>query len=374
MTELTIDDELLQAIFLGPLEAEPWKSFLQMFSMRLHGKMATITLRLPHLGAPREQIVHDTVCGTMVDSYIDHFFALDPIRPYPTELGTAILFDDIMHRDEFKKTEFYRDFLAPNNIIYGMKSYFGDPNGLVGWLQIARGVERGNFSVSDKAYCSAVLPHLSLSLRIYGKLMQTETERQLYKGIVDRMAIGAVILDSRDRIMKMNATARSIIQHQPCLTRVDGKLYVRSSQQNRLFQAMIARAQEARADLSDPHFIESLQLDGHAGKVGVLIKSAPIIPWYEGQTCPSVVILLSDPTRPHIAPEQLLISLLAISPAEARLALLLANGHSLPDIAGRLDISINTVRTQLKSIFAKTGTHTQAELVRLILRSVAFLA
>src|SRR5690625_2232654 len=109
--DAVLDDDLLLAIFQGPLEETPWKSFLHLFGFRLHGKMPTITLRLPHIGTTREQIVHDTVCGAMVDAYIDHFFALDPIRHHPARLGQVILFDDVIPRSELKKTEFYQQFL-----------------------------------------------------------------------------------------------------------------------------------------------------------------------------------------------------------------------------------------------------------------------
>jgi pimeloyl-ACP methyl ester carboxylesterase/DNA-binding CsgD family transcriptional regulator len=55
-----------------------------------------------------------------------------------------------------------------------------------------------------------------------------------------------------------------------------------------------------------------------------------------------------------------------LTPAESRLALLLADGRSLEDSADLLGVSIHTVRAQLKSAFAKTGTNRQQDLVRII--------
>ena len=55
-------------------------------------------------------------------------------------------------------------------------------------------------------------------------------------------------------------------------------------------------------------------------------------------------------------------------------ALVSARGLSLADVSGTLGISQHTARAQLKSIFAKTGVSRQAELVRLVLKSVAALA
>jgi DNA-binding CsgD family transcriptional regulator len=45
----------------------------------------------------------------------------------------------------------------------------------------------------------------------------------------------------------------------------------------------------------------------------------------------------------------------------------LAEGATLDSAAARLGLRIGTVRTRLKTIFDKTGTHRQADLVRLVL-------
>jgi DNA-binding CsgD family transcriptional regulator len=49
----------------------------------------------------------------------------------------------------------------------------------------------------------------------------------------------------------------------------------------------------------------------------------------------------------------------------------LVSGHSLAESAKHLARSLNTVRNQLQSIFAKTDTHRQAELIAKVLRAQA---
>jgi DNA-binding CsgD family transcriptional regulator len=44
---------------------------------------------------------------------------------------------------------------------------------------------------------------------------------------------------------------------------------------------------------------------------------------------------------------------------------MLASGMTILEAGEALDVSANTARTHLRSLFAKTGTHRQAELVRL---------
>jgi DNA-binding CsgD family transcriptional regulator len=55
-----------------------------------------------------------------------------------------------------------------------------------------------------------------------------------------------------------------------------------------------------------------------------------------------------------------------LTPAEMKLCDGLLSGLSLAEIAASRAIAIDTARHQLKTIFAKTGTNRQVELVRLM--------
>ena len=65
-------------------------------------------------------------------------------------------------------------------------------------------------------------------------------------------------------------------------------------------------------------------------------------------------------------PIDLLHGLFDLTPAEGNLAQQLVTGETLTSLADKLDLSQETLRSQLKSIFAKTGTHRQSMLVRLL--------
>lgn len=80
-----------------------------------------------------------------------------------------------------------------------------------------------------------------------------------------------------------------------------------------------------------------------------------------------------DPDRESPLSTELIARDLDISIREAEIAGLLATGCKIEVIANRLGISIHTVRTPLKAIFAKTGHHTQTELILRIRNSPAWL-
>jgi DNA-binding CsgD family transcriptional regulator len=76
-----------------------------------------------------------------------------------------------------------------------------------------------------------------------------------------------------------------------------------------------------------------------------------------------VVLDLHDCPRPA---ERLLEQVFGLTPAECKVACLLAAGDSLTEISKALNIGIGTVRTQLKSIFMKTATRRQGQLIALL--------
>ena len=69
-----------------------------------------------------------------------------------------------------------------------------------------------------------------------------------------------------------------------------------------------------------------------------------------------------------------LVGLLGLSPREAALAMLLAEGHALIEAGRALRLTDETTRNYSKRIYAKTGAKGQGDLVRIVLTSLAPLA
>lgn len=80
----------------------------------------------------------------------------------------------------------------------------------------------------------------------------------------------------------------------------------------------------------------------------------------------TVALILLDMEDCPLPDPELLRDIFLFTPAEVRLASRLSCGESLEDIAGKLGLSLGTVRVQLKSLFLKTGTRRQGELVALL--------
>jgi len=82
---------------------------------------------------------------------------------------------------------------------------------------------------------------------------------------------------------------------------------------------------------------------------------------------PVVMLLFYHPESAPVIDSSLLYAVFGLTPAESRVASLLAEGLSLKEIAVEQGTKHDTVRKQLRSIFQKTSTNRQPELVRLLL-------
>jgi DNA-binding CsgD family transcriptional regulator len=65
--------------------------------------------------------------------------------------------------------------------------------------------------------------------------------------------------------------------------------------------------------------------------------------------------------------------LFGLTATEAKVAAAITEGQSPENIAHHMEIGIGTVRSHLRQVLVKTGTHRQNELAALITRSVAML-
>ena len=79
------------------------------------------------------------------------------------------------------------------------------------------------------------------------------------------------------------------------------------------------------------------------------------------------LVLIIDPDDEPEPGLALVRRLYRLTEAEAQVALRVMHGANLKQVAEELSISHATVRTHLQHVFDKTGTHRQAELVRLLL-------
>lgn len=118
------------------------------------------------------------------------------------------------------------------------------------------------------------------------------------------------------------------------------------------------------------HFSRALALKRSSGRAGYMLQVSALPKVNEfgsGPQQPCAIAFLSHPARPPLVDEAILRRLYGLTPAECRLATAICAGETIVTAAVQAGVSENTVRSQLKSIFDKTGTRRQAQLIKLLM-------
>ncbi|WP_194790318.1 helix-turn-helix transcriptional regulator [Pseudomonas sp. UFMG81] len=374
MQSLSLDafSELVGQLYQGPLENIPWGSFLNQLNGLLHSKYVTFILRPPSTQVDGLMVNTNGTSTEATASYNKHFYAMDPFVGLPNREVVALA--DYLPDSELKQSEFFRNFLEPVGVFHILGVDINTCDGAQCRLRISRGHDDAAFGEHEKRLLAGFVPHLERSIKLHMQLNRIETERNLYAGAVDQMAVGTIILDETGKVLQTNQVAEKLLQEKDGIKQVNDGLQVGSARDTQEFRRLVRQAMlSQKGNLAS--VVEAMRVSRPSGRadLGVIVRSVPLATWSEGKQCPTVVIFISDPEQQSSAPQEIVRALFDFTPAETQLAMLLANGLTLDEASEELGISRNTSRAHLRSTFSKTGVTRQTMLVRLILRSVATL-
>lgn len=368
--ELEAFSATLGNLYQGPLESVPWMSFLNELNRLLDSKFVTFILRPPSSSADGLMVNTTGTTAEATASYNQHFYALDPFVGLPS--GQVVSSTEVIAEQEWLASEFYKRFLEPAGVMHVLGADLHTQDGAQCRLRISRGPDQPPFSPTDKALLEIFVPHLERTVCMHTLLNRFESERNLYAGAVDQMAVGTIILDEDGKLLQTNQAAERLLRDKDGLKRVDDGLQVGNPRDNLEFRRLVRQALLSQRGCN-PSVVQALRVQRPSGRadLGIIVRSIPLPAWHEGKQCPSVAIFISDPEQASSAPQEVVRALFDFTPAETQLAMLLANGLTLDEASEELGISRNTARAHLRSTFSKTGVTRQTMLVRLILRSVA---
>ncbi|HEY3699346.1 MAG TPA: helix-turn-helix transcriptional regulator [Spongiibacteraceae bacterium] len=361
--------ELIGLIYEGPLEAVPWQPFLERCKQIMGAYAANLILRSPttvrlgmmqNAGGVPEHIV----------TYNERGYALDPFINLPP--GAVVSLHEFMGSDALLASDFYRIVLEPSGLHDILGADFRIPHEVEVRFRISREKSARSFSKHDRALVRALLPHIQRAVRLHVRINKIESERAVYAGAVDQMRVAAIILDESGRVLSVNQRARDLLEQKNGVMLRDEKLVLNTREQTHDLHTRVSRV-IAHQHQGGAALVEAMRIARREGELGLVIRPVPENQWAEAEAGPAAVIFLSDPQQQAAAPLRIIKQLFGFTPAEASLAMLMANGLTLDEAAAELNISRNTVRTHLRAAFAKTGVTRQPQLVSLILKSVASL-
>jgi DNA-binding CsgD family transcriptional regulator len=241
-------------------------------------------------------------------------------------------------------------------------------------VAIYRKVEGRAFSDEDVEVADLLLPHLAQAFGIHCRLGGVSRARLALAEVVDRLPSGVILLDGEGRPVVSNRAADQIVEQNDGFYLDERGPRAAMKSDDSALQAMIgsAIAGQAGGEKVAGGFVSLTRPSGLrplAAMVSPLLEASP----ESTSSDAAAMLFVSDPDAGNPSTVEMLRSLYGFTQAEAELVQLLISGQTLEEAAASRGVTMNTARSQLKHVFAKTDTKRQGELVRLIVTGVGSL-
>lgn len=218
-------------------------------------------------------------------------------------------------------------------------------------------------------FLTHITPHMVQAVKIHNHISSIKQVNQAIQEVLKRINQGVFLLDADLRVIFSNAEAARILEAKNALDIGRyGKLYLSKSGDNEQLQHLLTsllmfsknekaktRIDFAAASANSPRPLKLTltrieTTDNELSKEGV-----------------AIAVFVSDPDRPNTVSDSYMQQAYALTPTECSIMKSLLKNKNISDIASARGTTLETTRSQLKVILQKTGTHSQAELSRLLL-------
>lgn len=350
----SIIDEIYEAPFLP----ERWPSILRKLAQATDGEGG---LLLTVDGTRTQGWIACPVMTPLMEKFIAGGYEKYNIRPQRglAKRYAGFLSDlDIMTREEIATDPIYQDILRPAGLGWAAGSIIPAPSGDLIVFDLDRRIERGPYERSALSYLDGFRPHLAraglIAARLHLQEARTATETMAKLGL-PAAALG---------------TAGRLIAKNDLLDEVQGQIDIRARDQFHLASpaadALLAESLE-RIARKERKGVASIALPADKRSQPAVLHLIPIKRMAHDIFASTAALAVVTPLKPVTSPHtDVLGGLFDLSPAEDRVARALMSGISVQECAVNFGVSQETVRVQLKSIFAKTATSRQTELLQLL--------
>jgi DNA-binding CsgD family transcriptional regulator len=300
--------------------------------------------------------------------YEEHYGSMDvwAQRGLSKPAGYVCNSEVLCSLEELATTEIYNDFMARFGVEHGLFGVVENSRSRWASVSLYRDSSCPAFQDSELQILRFLAPHMQRAFKLHFRFSELSARSVGLETALDMLPTGVIFLGTKGEVVLMNRSARAFVaQKDGLLTNRDGLRAERLGESTMLEKAILQAVSTSNGAgvvsggtvLVSRRARPPLQIQISPIRNSVVQTSQPI----------AAVAFVLDPLRRERPAQEVLRALYGLTPAECRVALLLGDGHAPGKIAGMVGVSDNTVRSQIKSIFSKTGVKRQGELIRLLL-------
>ena len=300
--------------------------------------------------------------------YLENYHAIDERVPRFRQLPVSRLvhINDLYTAEELKTSPTYNELLRRAGMQDGLNVRLPGLDGShIGW-GLNDPVDANGWGPSRIAMVQRLLPHIQQFVRVRQALVRAGARSSTVTALLDNPRIGVLELDRRGRILEGNDRARSILRRGDGLLDRNGMLRARAPADQVRLERLVG---------------DALPASGAVAVSGSLVlrRSSMVPPFVvhvkpvggpqpdHGARHVAALVLIVEPGRPHRIDPDLVATTLELTPAETRVAVWLAEGNSVGDMADATGHTKAAIYWHLQQIYQKHSISRQADLVRLVL-------
>lgn len=359
-------DELTDLIYGAAFGECSWQDFLDRLANTLpNGRSA---MHYHDLATPSSYV--PSVSGfeaADIEQFNAHFAAVNPWIPKAMLVapGQGLVGEQIVPRGELIRSEFYNDWLKRQT---GCETSVG--------VTIIRSATRtfmlstctsstdADLNQQAAEQYTFLAPHLKRAFDLLRKRDSMASGHAEGRDLLDSVGVGVIYVTENLRVRSMNRSAEQMLSgNGPARVSPGGRLALQNAETAAALEMLSLRF----GSQAQPHVSLCKTADGAFFRVTLVrLRSDVFVELLNGPTVAILIepasSLLPEERREHLR------DMHGLTPAEVRIATGLAAGLSLREMAQANGVSYETIRTQLKSIYAKTDVNSQAALVSLLMR------
>jgi DNA-binding CsgD family transcriptional regulator len=364
--------KLIGCVYDAAAEPLLWEPFLGELAKACRASSAALVMH----NVGRE--VHAVSASWNLDPdghrlYQQHYGSIDvwTMRGRSKVDAAACTSERLCPLEELVTTEFYNDFLFRFDIVHGM---FGlAERNANNWASISlyRGSHSRAFRVSDLSTLDLLVPHIQRAFKLHLQFSELQARREGMEIALNMLTFGVILLGANGEVLLMNSRAEQVLNRRDGLLLAHGKLDTALSGESTRLQAMIGLAVRTGTG-AGLRAGGTILISREKGRP-ISVTAAPLHEFSANfSQRAAAVLFISDPDQRVELPSDMLQRCYKLTQAEARLAMVLLEGHSLKKAADSCGVTHNTAKSQLKSVFSKTQVRRQGELIRLLLNASGF--
>jgi len=358
--------ELIGRIYDCAMEPERWLDTIGQICQALDCVAGTLNVTEPPDAFRFVRIWGEPPEWTQrfLDNHLAEGMALQvpPLMAKPLDEPYVLLRD--VDQERFQASRLYREWAKPLGYCDNIGTVLLRDRTRSAFILLARHESVGPVRQREIDDLRRLAPHIRRAVAI-GDLIEFKT---MSATALDQLGVGVAFVSDRKQLLHANAAAKRMLDSGVHIRTLGGRLAATASQANRRLSDALETASSGDQAMGADGIGLSLTEPGREPVI------AHVLPMQPGDVRPrfmpdaAAAIFFNEVARAPAPSMDAVAQAFGLTAAEARLVAALVQGQSIADAADILGIAITTAKTQLTSIFGKTGVRRQADLQALLSR------